>query len=131
MRKFLYAMVLGVSIAFGGCSSLGMGPIHRDTATVIKEDPAKAVQYGIDELNAGIAALATALIHDYQEGLYTKEEIKTYFDKLNRAVMVSNEAENFLTIGNVILAKDRLAIANAALAALQAELVKQKQKGVK
>lgn len=127
LKKMLVATFLGLSLTLGGCGSLGVGPVHKDTATVAKEDPAKAILYGIDEFNAGVAALATAIVHDYNEGLYTQNEAKKYFDALNKAVLFVNQAENFVDLGNILKAKDRLDAANAALSLLQAELVKHKK----
>lgn len=124
LKRIFIALALTLSLA--ACP--GFGPIHKDTATVIQQDPVKGIRYALDEFNAGVAAVATALVHDYHEGVWTREEIQEYFTELNVAVLRANEAENFLDLGNALKAKDRLDLAQTMLTTLQQKLVALKNK---
>lgn len=126
MRNLLASLVLGVGLLVGGCAQLGIEPIHKDTAEVAKENPVLAVRQGIDEIDAWVAVTAETLIRDYHENVYTQEEIQNYYAKLNKLVMVVNQAENYLELGNVVMAKDKLQAAQLLVGALKNELIKQK-----
>lgn len=126
MRNLLASLVLGVGLLVGGCAQLGIEPIYKDTAEVAKENPVLAVRQGIDEIDAWVAVTAETLIRDYHENVYTQEEIQNYYAKLNKLVMVVNQAENYLELGNVVMAKDKLQAAQLLVGALKNELIKQK-----
>lgn len=123
MRKLLASILLGLTLALGGCS--GSDFVVHDTTKL--ETPAQKLQAAIDQAKAGLTVLAEGAVVDRKAGVYNDEEWAALKGKLNEAKRHVDTAQGYFNAGDFSSAEGRLALANAVFAIIKSELIKRKE----
>lgn len=122
MKKLFVSLFLGATLIFSGCQGPFDFTIHDNIDAVVKEDPAKAARYSLDELNAITTAVAKSLKSN--QSVLAKEDYNIYKAKLLEAGMYLDKADVLLDNGEVEEADHYTALAKVAVTLVKKELVK-------
>jgi tryptophanyl-tRNA synthetase len=124
MRKLLVSIVLGASLALGGCG--GAFSIYKQE-TIEQMSPVEKAKAGIKQVKAAVTVVVRGAIADRKAGVYNNEEwaeLKGYFNTIDKDI---KEVEKYLALGDLITAADKRKLVDDAFAYLKAELIKRKE----
>lgn len=121
LRNILVAIALALSL--GACSTTGMLP-KDPVGDYCTSSPSKAVQCGIDNANAAIAAASQTVFDGFINGSISRDRAWKFSYEFEKASLWVDEAERLLKIGEVLEAKDKLEMAEVVIQLVEKELVK-------
>lgn len=124
MKKFILSVILGLSLALGACSQKDL--LVHDPATLVT--PQQKIQAGIDQAKLVTVSIIRTAIADREAGVYTDDEWYNIKETINDTINYLDKAQSALSVGDEVLSKGQLELADSALNYLKAELIKRKNR---
>lgn len=126
MRTLLVCMVIGATIALGGCQ--GMGGRADLPVSQSLSPAAQNVQKAINEANITLAAAFNVVAQNVADGILTKPEGKAYVAKLKEFAAKVDTAQALLNGGDILNAQKQSEILSRAIVALHKEIAAKARK---
>jgi hypothetical protein len=121
MKKLLVSIMLGFTLAFGGCSTFSV----HDPVKVEEMSPLEKAQAGINQVKAAVASINKNAVVNRK--LYNDIEWIELKAKLNEVKGHIDAAQEYVDLGTVSLAEGKMALVATAITLLKAELLKRAQ----
>jgi hypothetical protein len=125
VRKFLVSIVLGLTLALGGCASQ-FSLFKKEQ--IEQMTPVQKAQASIKQGYANHASITTTLWLNYKDGIITKAEKDKYSQDTRKVLDYLDEADDFVAAGDISSAELKLKLVNEIIPALQRELARQAAK---
>lgn len=123
MRKLFIGFCLSLTLLLGGCGS-GNPFVMQDKATL--QTPVEKAQGAINNVKSILTVMVNTAVADRK--LYSNAEWLELKENLLDARKHTDDAEIALRLGDELLSKDKLQLANTVITFIKAELVKEQQK---
>lgn len=123
MRKLFISFCLSLTLLLGGCGG-GNPFVMQDKTTLLS--PAEKAQGAINNVKGILTVMANKAVADRK--LYSDVEWSNLKENLLDAKRHTDEAEIALKLGDELLSKDKLQLAQSMITFIKAELVKKENK---
>ena len=124
ISKFLIAAFFALSLA--GCAGQKYAVYDRPTIDEIKANPKKAMTDQIVNFNAVLTAAARSL--KANQAIWSDVDYQKYKSYLKESARYSDRAYEYAELGDIVSAEGQMKLADKALAIVQKELIKLKNK---
>ena len=126
MRNLLASMVIGTTIALGGCAGFG-GPAALPVSQSLSQ-PAQNVQKALNEANITLTAAFNVVAQNVAEGILTKPEGQAYVSTLKDYAAKVDAATLLLKSGDILNAQKQSEILSRAIITLHKEIAAKARK---
>lgn len=121
MKKLIASIVLGLSLVLGsGCSTFSV----HNPEKIEQMNAVQKVQAGLDQTKAIVTAMVRQVTADRKLGVYNDAEWLELKLKFNQIKAGIDNIEEYIQVGNVVIAQEKLTLVNNAISYVKAELIK-------